>query len=189
MRNTFRWTAIAAVVTYLLIFTGGLVRVTGSGLGCPDWPKCFGRWMPPTSISQLPPDLDPAQFNFTLAWIEYLNRLFGVFTGLLILVAAILALKHFSRTIRIILPAVLAALLVAYTGWQGGRVVESELESTLVSVHALFAILIAALLLYVAQQIHYVLNPAAEAAEPVGTRRRRGRRARPEACPQTRRIP
>jgi cytochrome c oxidase assembly protein subunit 15 len=162
MRSTFRWTAIAAVVTYLLIFTGGLVRVSGSGLGCPDWPKCFGRWIPPTSISQLPPDVDPAQFNFTLAWIEYLNRLFGVFTGILILVAAILAVKHFARTTRIVAPAVLAALLVAYTGWQGGRIVESELESTLVSVHALFAILIAALLIYATQQIHYALNPAAE---------------------------
>jgi cytochrome c oxidase assembly protein subunit 15 len=162
MRNTFRWTLIAAIATYLLIFTGGLVRVSGAGLGCPDWPQCFGRWIPPTNVSQLPPDMDPAKFNFTLAWIEYLNRLFGVFTGLIILVAAILAVKHFSKTIRIILPSVLAALLVAYTGWQGGKVVESELESTLVSVHALFAILIAALLIYAAQQIHYVLNPAAE---------------------------
>ena len=162
MRSTFRWPAIAAVVTYLLIFTGGLVRVSGAGLGCPDWPQCFGRWIPPTSISQLPSDVDPSRFNFTLAWIEYLNRLFGMFTGLIILIAAILAIKHFARVTRIVLPSVLAALLVAYTGWQGGRVVESELESTLVSVHALFAILIAALLLYAAQQIHYALNPTAE---------------------------
>ena len=162
MRSTFRWTAIAAVVTYLLIFTGGLVRVSGSGLGCPDWPKCFGRWIPPTSIAQLPPDVDPAQFNFTLAWIEYLNRLFGMFTGLIILIAAILAVKHFARVKRIVFPNILAALLVAYTGWQGGRVVESELESTLVSVHALFAILIAAILLYAAQQIHYASNVATE---------------------------
>jgi len=96
---------MAAVVTYLLIFTGGLVRVSGSGLGCPDWPKCFGRWIPPTSVSQLPPDWDPAQFNFTLAWIEYLNRLFGVFTGLIILVAAILAVKHFAKVQESFFPA------------------------------------------------------------------------------------
>jgi cytochrome c oxidase assembly protein subunit 15 len=141
------WTTAA---TYFLILVGGLVRASGAGLGCPDWPRCFGSWIPPASAAALPPQFDISQFNPTLMWTEYLNRLLGVTVGLLILATTISAWRHHRREPRIVWTTTAALLLTVFQGWLGGRVVAHELAAWIVTVHMIVALVIVQMLLYVA---------------------------------------
>jgi len=160
------WTT---ATTYFLILVGGLVRASGAGLGCPDWPRCFGGWVPPMSAAELPPQFDPSQFNQTLMWTEYLNRLLGVTVGFLILATAISAWRHHRRDPRILWTTIAALLLTGFQGWLGGRVVAHELAAWIVTVHMIVALVIVQMLLYVTVRAFPPSHPSTSAPKHLST--------------------
>ena len=161
--NKFRsFSYITILFTYLLIFIGGLVRVSGAGMGCPDWPKCFDRWIPPTNVDQLPDHIDPALFNIVLAWIEYCNRLFGAFVGLLIIITMFLALKHHYSNLKIKFAVISAFILTLVQGWLGSVLVHTVLNPITITLHLIFALIIVLLLIYGSQTSYYLQFPNSE---------------------------
>lgn len=156
-----RWVAlvgvIAIVAVYFLILVGGTVRATGAGMGCPDWPLCFGQWIPPTDESQLPANwreiyshrgYASAPFDPVKTWIEYVNRLVGVVIGVLIL--AFVAVSWRLRRIdpKVFWVAVIALVAVMFNGWLGSRVVASNLRPVIISLHMTGAFLVQMALIY-----------------------------------------
>ncbi|MGH7763996.1 MAG: COX15/CtaA family protein, partial [Candidatus Dormibacteraceae bacterium] len=125
----FRRVAIVtALFAYLQIALGGLVRVSGSGLGCPDWPLCNGRPYPPANIHAI---------------IEYTHRTVGSITGVLIIVTVVLAWILFRQPRPQVAWIASASLVaVAAEGGLGALVVASELSPWLVVVHLALAMII-----------------------------------------------
>ena len=144
----FRSALISTILSYLLIFVGGLVRVSGSGLGCPDWPKCFGRWIPPTSLEQIPAYIDPTAFNIVLAWIEYGNRMLGVIVGISILLMTAIAVIYFRKNSTIFYTSLISLFLVVSNGGLGAIVVSSILNPFIVSLHMILALCLVSTLSY-----------------------------------------
>lgn len=125
----FRRLAVAtAIFAYLQIALGGVVRVSGSGLGCPDWPLCHGRPYPPANVHAI---------------IEYSHRAVGSVTGVLIIATVVTAWVVW-RTRRPAVAWIATASLIGVVGEGalGGVVVVNELASWLVLIHLGLAMII-----------------------------------------------
>ena len=124
-------------------------------MGCPDWPKCFGLWIPPLEVSEVPLAYwnDPLSsangklvFNVVKTWTEYLNRLLGVVIGFSILIQSIFAFVVKSNA-RAKLFSIVSLVLVIFQGWLGSKVVSTDLKPLLITIHLSVALLIAISLL------------------------------------------
>ncbi len=186
-RRTGLLAKIAIINIYLVILAGAVVRMTGSGMGCPDWPKCFGQWVPPTEASQLPADYkntyaakrlatnedlarylnslgltgiasnilnDPSiyveeDFNAVKTYTEYINRLVGASSGLVVFLLLISSLIDWGRTRGPFFLSLGLFVLLGFQGWFGSIVVSTKLLPGTVSIHMLLAFGIIALLLVI----------------------------------------
>ena len=146
----FRMVVISFVVLQLVILAGALVRVSGSGMGCPDWPFCFGLIIPPVSLDQLPPDYAttfavegrPAVFNPWNTWIEFINRLVGVLAGFCLLIQTVWAFRYRKINKGIFTLSLGVLLLTMAEGALGARVVSSYLKPAIVTLHYGLAVII-----------------------------------------------
>ena len=154
MKAYANYTKFLLVWVFLVIIAGGVVRTTQSGMGCPDWPRCFGMWVPPTNASQLPADYEKYlkkqdidhTFNAVHTWIEYINRLLGALLGIWIFIHTIWSFRRFYKNNRSIVWLSLAMLLLTgFQGWLGKKVVDANLAAVKITTHMLVALLIAAL--------------------------------------------
>ncbi len=157
--NAFQKTALATLAaTILLITIGSLVRITGAGLGCPDWPRCWGSWLPPSSVEELDMTYirdrgyDPADFNPVKMWTEYANRLVGVVIGILVFATFLRSFRYRRTQPVVFYCAGLCFVLVGFQGWLGGQVVRSGLQPGIITLHMALAVILLCLLLYVTFQ-------------------------------------
>ena len=162
MRSIKNWAAATFILCFLVIIAGGVVRTTQSGMGCPDWPKCFGKWIPPTNASELPADFEKYlhkqdidhTFNAFHTWIEYFNRLLGTLLGVFAIIQVLLLFykrKILRKTYRLAWAFLITVIL---TGLFGAIVVKLNLAHVSISVHLLFAILLVQLQLALLLSLH-----------------------------------
>ncbi|MBG7607072.1 MAG: COX15/CtaA family protein [Verrucomicrobia bacterium] len=173
--NLYQKLATAALVSVLfLIFVGAIVRVTGAGMGCPDWPTCWGLLIPPTSVEQvdfekLPVEKfqrkaermgrDPStisreslrdEFNPRHVWTEFINRLCSLPVGFFSLATFIAAFWQAKERPVVFWLSFTGLLLVLANAIMGARVVYSGISPGVLSMHLALAMALICVLVYCA---------------------------------------
>lgn len=162
-RRFIKYAKLVLYTIFIVILAGSIVRTTHSGMGCPDWPHCFGRWIPPLNAGQLPPDFEKYlkkqdidhTFNAFHTWIEYLNRMLTVLLGIFIVLLNFMAWKIYRKTRpAIFIWALSLFILVGFEAWVGKVVVNSNLGVLLITAHMIPALIIAGVCVYMIHLVH-----------------------------------
>jgi cytochrome c oxidase assembly protein subunit 15 len=118
---------ISLVALALIVMTGAAVRLTGSGLGCPDWPRCYGRVVA------------PLEFH---AVVEFANRMLSGFVGLAVIAASVLAWRRRPFRWHLAFFGALLPLGVIGQAVLGGQVVKHHLAPGLVMSHYILSMIL-----------------------------------------------
>ncbi len=171
--NLYQKLALSCLISLLfLMFAGATVRVTGAGMGCPDWPTCWGLLIPPTSVDQidfgkLPIEKfqrkaermgrDPSlineqklreEFNPRHVWTEFINRLCSLPVGFFSVAAFIVSFSLRKKKPIVFYLSLSALLLVMANAILGAHVVYSGLAPGVITTHLALAMLLICVLTY-----------------------------------------
>ncbi|MCS6790830.1 MAG: COX15/CtaA family protein [Bacteroidia bacterium] len=148
--RTFRRITLSTLGLFLLVAVAGVtVRVLEAGMGCPDWPTCYGQLIPPLHESELPADYRERfavagklaePFDPLKTWAEYINRLLAVVAGVAVLAMVGYAWIRLRTHPQILLYASAVPILLITQALLGWRVVATYLAEYMVTIHMLFSI-------------------------------------------------
>ena len=147
---------VTAFLTLDLIMVGSFTRLTDSGLGCPDWPGCYGHSNPLSAgeqIQQAETALPSGPVTMSKAWIEMAHRYFALAVGVLIIVLTVQAWRRAASGAaapRSPWLATAALLWVCVQGAFGAFTVTMKLQPAIVTLHLLGGIVLLALLTWIA---------------------------------------
>lgn len=161
-----RFVWLILFLTFDLILFGAYTRLTDSGLGCPDWPGCYGYsnpWLAMEHIREAEKQMPTGPVTVSKAWIEMLHRYFASGVGFLILTLTFLAWRKRKEFGQVIFSFSLGLLiLVCLQGAFGALTVTMRLQPLIVSIHLLLALLLImglTILAEMTQQGNSVLRP------------------------------
>jgi protoheme IX farnesyltransferase len=140
--SRFHKLALTSVVaTYVMVLIGVIVRSTGSGMGCPDWPLCNGQIIPEVGDSA--------------AWLESIHRWWGVLMGFLVLGLVISAFRTQRATRSLVVGSVAALLMVGFQAYLGKVTVEMTNSAESVTAHLAAAMVLLAIFLFLTVRSRY----------------------------------
>jgi len=147
---------VLVFMTFDLIVFGAFTRLTDSGLGCPDWPGCYGTsnpWHAISEIKQAEANMPTGPVTVIKAWIEMIHRYLAMTVGALILIQVAVAwskLRSLGR--KPVLGSLGLLILVCIQGAFGAWTVTLKLQPIIVTIHLMLALVLLACLTIYAQQ-------------------------------------
>ena len=167
---------VMVFLTFDLIVFGAFTRLTDSGLGCPDWPGCYGAANPFIAhehIAAAEALMPTGPVTKVKAWIEMIHRYLAMGIGVLIMALMFQAIRQWRKTHRdVFAPGIPVALFVfvCIQGAFGAWTVTLKLQPVIVTIHLLLGMLLLAMLVWLGERENELLAPPAPSRAPAGLR-------------------